>query len=151
MSFRIATANDLPSLVRMLADDAIGGAREAVSPEAMSRYRLAFEAIDRDPNHLLIVAVDADDAPIGVLQLSLIPCLTHQGSWRAQIEGVRVASTHRGSGIGRAMIGHAVDLARARGCAMVQLTTDKRREDAIRFYEGLGFNASHEGMKLSLR
>lgn len=150
MSFRIATADDLPALIRMLADDAIGGAREQVSPDALDRYRLAFEAIDRDPNHLLIVAVDGDDAPIGVLQLSLLPCLTHQGSWRAQIEGVRVESTRRGSGLGRAMIGHAIDIARTKGSTMVQLTTDKRRDGAIRFYTNLGFKASHEGMKLSL-
>jgi ribosomal protein S18 acetylase RimI-like enzyme len=86
-----------------------------------------------------------------LLQLSYLPCLTHRGGWRAQIEGVRVDSRRRGSGLGRMMIAHAVGLARSRNCAMVQLTTDKRRGDAIRFYESLGFKASHEGMKLSLR
>jgi ribosomal protein S18 acetylase RimI-like enzyme len=149
--FRIATVSDLLAIIRMLADDEIGGGREQVLPEAMERYRDAFDAIDRDPNHLLIVAVDTNDTPTGVLQLSFLPCLTHQGSWRAQIEGVRVDSTRRGSGLGRMMIAHAVELARSKGCAMVQLTTDKRRSGAIRFYEGLGFRASHEGMKLSLR
>ncbi len=151
MHFRTATERDLPALIRLLADDEIGGTREQAHAESYNDYRLAFEAIDRDPNHLLIVAVEADDAPIGLLQLSYLPSLTHRGSWRAQIEGVRVDSTRRGSGLGRLMIAHAVELARSRHCAMVQLTSDKRRGDAIRFYQGLGFKASHEGMKLSLR
>lgn len=144
---RRAVADDLPELVRLLAADQLGATRE--SAEDPAPYQRAFEAIDRDPAHLLLVADDAG-RPVGTLQLSFLPGLARRGALRAQIEAVRVAAGLRGSGVGAWMVGWAVDEARRRGCALVQLTTDKRRGDAHRFYERLGFVASHEGMKLTL-
>ena len=146
---RRAVAADLPAIVHLLADDPLGASREADVDPLPSSYVAAFEAIDRDPNQELVVAV-ADERVIGVLQLTFIPYLTYQGSWRALIEGVRVAADRRSAGIGRRMIEWCIDRARQRGCQMVQLTSNKSRRDAIRFYERLGFVASHEGMKLNL-
>lgn len=148
-TFRRARAEDLPSIVRMLADDPLGATRERVESPLPVEYREAFGAIERDPNQELIVA-EVDGRLAGVLQISFIPCLTHTGTSRALIEGVRVDASLRAAGVGRRMIGHAVERAKARGCGLVQLTSDKSRRDAIRFYESLGFVASHEGMKLRL-
>lgn len=144
--FRIARAEDLPALVDMLADDALGQQREAPARPLSPRYQEAFDAIAADANNALIVCVQQDQ-PIGMLQLTFIPYLTYVGGWRALVEGVRVAATHRGQGIGRRLVEHAIEQARERGCVLVQLTTDKTRPDALRFYESLGFVASHEGMK----
>jgi GNAT superfamily N-acetyltransferase len=147
--FRTASRDDVPAIIRMLADDALGATREAnVSPLSESYYA-AFEAIDRDPNNELVVAVRGDRV-VGVLQLTFIPCMTYRGSWRALIEGVRVDAEVRSGGIGRELFAWAIDRARQRDCHLVQLTSDKQRGDAIRFYESLGFVASHEGMKLHL-
>lgn len=146
---RRATRSDLPAIVHLLADDPLGATREADVDPLPASYGAAFEAIDRDPNQELVVAV-ADERIVGVLQLTVIPSLTHQGSWRAQIEGVRVASNQRSAGVGTRMIEWCVERARQRGCTIVQLTSNKSRHDAIRFYERLGFVASHEGMKLRL-
>ena len=146
---RRAMGDDLPAIVHLLADDPLGATREADVVPLPSSYHAAFEAIDRDPNQELVVAV-ADQRVIGVLQLTFIPYLTYQGSWRALIEGVRVASDRRSGGIGRQLIEWCIARARARGCRMVQLTSEKSRHDAIRFYERLGFVASHEGLKLHL-
>jgi ribosomal protein S18 acetylase RimI-like enzyme len=153
LTFRRATRDDLPDIVAMLADDPLGALREANTSPLPRCYHDAFEAIDRDPNIELVVAqASGGGAPgvLGVLQLSFIPNLSHRGGWRALIEGVRVAAAHRSSGVGRQMLQWAVERARQRGCLMVQLTSDKSRIDAIRFYEGLGFVASHEAMKLHL-
>ena len=144
--FRRAVAADLPAVVALLADDAIGAEREAAGDP---RYEAAFAAVERDPNQLLAVA-ERDGQVIGVLQLSFIPGLTRRGLWRGQIEGVRVASDERGGGVGRAMLRWAIDECRKRGCGLVQLTSDKRRADAHRFYRSLGFEATHEGYKLEL-
>ncbi len=149
VTFRAARHDDLPTLVRMLADDPLGAQREVFSTPLASGYEEAFAAIEADSNNELMVAV-LDGAPMAMLQLTFIPCLTHQGRWRALIEGVRVASGARSQGIGRAMIECAIERARDRDCVMVQLTTDRAREDALRFYERLGFVASHHGMKLHL-
>ena len=149
LAFRKATRADVPGIVRLLADDEIGAQREAVTDPLPESYLTAFDAIDRDPNNELIVA-ERDGVLVGVLQLTFIPYLTYRGSWRALIEGVRVASSARSGGIGRQLIEYAIARARARGCFIVQLTSDKRRADAIRFYEKLGFVASHEGFKLRL-
>jgi GNAT superfamily N-acetyltransferase len=147
--FRRARSEDLPLIVRMLADDPLGAKREAdVSPLPES-YRLAFDAIDRDPNNELVVA-EIDGRVIGVLQMTFIPYITYQGSWRALIEGVRIASEVRSGGVGRRMFEWAIERARQRKCRLVQLTSDKARPDAIRFYQNLGFIASHEGLKLHL-
>jgi GNAT superfamily N-acetyltransferase len=149
MQMRRARAEDLPSIVALLADDPLGREREYAGPVLDPRYTAAFDAIERDPNQFLAVAED-DGIVIGVLQLSFIPGLTRGGMWRGQIEGVRVASTTRGGGIGRRMLEWAIAQCREHGCGLVQLTSDKQRPDAHRFYEGLGFQASHEGYKLAL-
>lgn len=152
--FRIATRDDLPDIVRMLADDPLGARREDYRTPLPESYGRAFAAIDVDPNNEIIVAElegeETGRTVVGVLQLTFIPNLTYRGSWRAMIEGVRVDSAARSAGIGRKMIHWAVERARARGCRLVQLTSDKSRPEAIRFYESLGFVASHEGFKLRL-
>ena len=149
VELRRAVAGDLPALVALLADAPLGGTREAHAGDDLAPYRRAFARIDADPAHLLVVAVDGDDV-VGTVQLSFLPGLARRGALRAQFEAVRVRSDHRGRGLGEAMIGWAIEEARRRGCALVQLTTDKARADAHRFYERLGFVASHEGLKLPL-
>lgn len=145
---RSAIAADLPAILALLADDALGRGREAPAAERAA-YERAFAAIEDDPNNLLVVMEDAGDI-IGCFQLTLIPGLSRKGAWRGQIESVRVAAHRRGQGLGEKMMHWAIAECRRRGCALVQLTTDKRRPDAHRFYERLGFVASHEGMKLQL-
>jgi GNAT superfamily N-acetyltransferase len=147
--FRPARRADVPAIVALLADDPIGAGRETVTEEVDAAYWRAFDAIDADPRNTLVVA-DLDGTVVATMQLTFVPSLTRRGGERAEIEGVRVAASQRGAGLGRRMIAWAVDEARARGCALVQLTTDKRRADAHRFYESLGFTATHEGMKLIL-
>lgn len=146
---RRALRADLDAIVRLLADDALGARREEYAVPLPDSYHAAFEAIDRDPNNELVV-VELSGNVVGVLQLTYIPNITYRGSWRALIEGVRVDSALRSSGIGRKLFAWAIDRARCRGCHMVQLTSDKTRPEAIRFYEALGFVASHEGLKLHL-
>lgn len=146
---RRAHTNDLDAIVRLLANDPLGQHRERYDKPLPDAYRQAFEAIDMDTNQLLVVACIGDDV-VGVLQLTFLPNMTYQGAWRAQIEGVRIAEHLRSQGIGRLMFAWAIDRARERRCHLVQLATDKTRPDARRFYETLGFVASHEGMKLTL-
>ena len=150
VSFRRARRAELPAIVRMLADDPLGARRERSATPLPAAYSAAFAAIARDRNNELVVAVAAD-VVIGVLQLTFIPSLTYQGGWRALIEGVRIDSRFRSGGLGRRLFEWAIGRAVERGCHLVQLTSDKARPDAIRFYESLGFVASHEGMKLPLR
>ena len=147
--FRRATVADLATIVGLLADDELGRQREDTSTPINARYTEAFAAIDRDPNQLLAV-VERDADVIGCLQLTFIPGLSRRGMWRGQIESVRISSAERSGGIGRTMFEWAIAECRRRRCELVQLTTDKRRPDALRFYESLGFAASHEGMKLPL-
>lgn len=147
--FRPAAAADLPVLVRMLAEDPLGATRESAEEPLDERYGAAFAAIEADPNNELLLA-EVDGAVAGMLQLTWLPSITYRGSWRAQIEGVRVSAAVRGQGVGAALVGEAIARARARGCRLVQLTTDSRRPDALRFYERLGFRATHAGMKLDL-
>ncbi len=149
MNFRKATQQDLSSLVNMLAYDQLGAQREDTSSPINQAYVQAFKSIDQDPNNELIVAENKSQI-IGLLQLTFIPYLTHQGSWRCLIEGVRIHSNYRGQGIGKGLFKWAMNRAQEKGCHMVQLTSDKQRPDAIRFYENLGFIASHEGLKLKL-
>jgi GNAT superfamily N-acetyltransferase len=149
MLLRAATVDDLPAIVALLMDDELGKLREDLGTPVNPRYVEAFAAIAHDPNQLLAVA-DQDGLVVGCLQLTFIPGLSRLGMWRGQVEAVRVAATQRGSGVGRAMMLWAIEQCRARGCGLVQLTTDKRRADAHRFYARLGFEASHEGMKLTL-
>lgn len=150
LTYRKALFADLPAIVRLLADDELGKTREDSSEPLNALYVAAFEAIERDRNQLLAV-VERGGAVIGCLQITFLPGLSHRGMWRGQIEGVRVGSGERGGGVGRAMLKWAIEECRRRGCGAVQLTTDKKRTDAHRFYESLGFKATHEGMKLSLR
>ncbi len=147
--FRRATAADLPAIIALLADDVLGQAREDASDPPNAAYVDAFAAIERDPNQALAVA-DQDGRVVGCLQLSFIPGLSRLGLWRGQIESVRIAADQRGSGLGRRMFEWAIAECRARGCGLVQLTTDASRPDAHRFYESLGFVASHVGMKRAL-
>ncbi|MEO3828274.1 GNAT family N-acetyltransferase [Actinomadura sp. B10D3] len=149
MTFREATVDDLPQIVRLLADDPLGATRETPGEEIPEAYFSAFAAIDKDPNNTVVVAVAAGRVA-GTLQLTFIPGLTYTGGERAQIEGVRVAAEYRGAGLGQQMINWAIDRARARGCRVVQLTTDRQRPDAIRFYQKIGFRPSHMGMKYHL-
>jgi GNAT superfamily N-acetyltransferase len=147
VEFRAATRADLDAVVALLADDVLGKARDAGSVD--ERYERAFAAIDADPRNELIVGDDGGEV-VACLQLTFIPGLGRHGAERCQVEAVRVRSDRRGDGVGGRLMAWVVDRARERGCAMVQLTTDKSRADAHRFYERLGFVASHEGMKLAL-
>ncbi|MGM9471964.1 GNAT family N-acetyltransferase [Pseudarthrobacter sp. YS3] len=150
---RRALRTDLPVIVQLLADDSMGAAREHAGD--MVPYERAFAAIDADPSHLLVVGelvpAGAVAGPVvATFQLSFLPGMSRQGSWRSQIEGVRVAGSLRGKGIGNLMVQWAIGESRRRGCTLMQLTTHKARTAAHRFYERLGFDASHEGMKLTL-
>ncbi|MEU9920688.1 GNAT family N-acetyltransferase [Streptomyces griseoluteus] len=147
LSIRPATPDDIPAIVAMLADDPLGARRE--SPDDLTPYLAAFERLDTDPNQHLVVAV-RDGRVIGTLQLTIIPGLSRRGATRSLIEAVRIHADERGSGLGSELIQWAVDTSRRLGCHLVQLTSDKTRADAHRFYERLGFTASHEGFKLSL-
>lgn len=147
LTFRRATRDDVPAVIALLADDEIGAARE--TPDDREPYDASFTAIDADPNQLLVVG-QRDGRIIATMQLTFIPGLSRRGTWRAQIEGVRVSTATRGDGVGEQLMRWAVDRARERGCALVQLTSDARRTEAHRFYERLGFVASHTGFKLDL-
>lgn len=149
ISFRKACADDVAAIVSLLADDMLGQQREDASTPTNPSYLKAFTAIDQDPNQLLVVA-ELDGMIAGCLQLTFVPGLSRLGAWRGQIESVRVSSSHRGIGLGQALLEWAIERCRARGCRLVQLTTDKNRPDARRFYENLGFAASHDGMKLTI-
>lgn len=149
LRFRTATAADLPAIVRLLADDALGATREVVADPLPADYGDAFAEIAASPDNEVIVAERGGEV-VACLQLTIIPGLARRGARRAQIEAVRVRSDCRGGKVGERLIGHAVERARARGARLVQLTTDRARADAHRFYERLGFVASHVGMKLSL-
>ena len=147
--FRKANKSDLLDIINLLGDDPIGQSREIVSDHVDDRYSSAFEAIERDPNQLMAVAMDGERV-VGCMQLTFVPGLSRTGMWRGQIESVRIAPSHRGSGFGKRFFEWAFDRFRERGCGLVQLTSDKARPDAICFYEKLGFKNSHEGMKLSI-
>ncbi|MFI6781053.1 GNAT family N-acetyltransferase [Micromonospora sp. NPDC050276] len=147
VTYREAVRADLPAVIALLADDVLGKARDFT--EVDDAYEKAFADITADPRNQLIVA-EQDGELVGCLQITYIPGLGRHGSERSLIESVRVRSDRRGQGLGRDLMTWAIDQARERGCALVQLTTDKTRADAHRFYLGLGFVASHEGMKLAL-
>ncbi len=149
MILRRATAADLPAIVCLLHDDPNGRLREDAGEPLDPGYLAAFDAIDADPDELLVVA-EQDAAVIGTMQLSFLPGIAFRGSWRLQIESVRIAAALRGEGLGAAMIGWAIERARERNCGMVQLTSQLNRPQAHRFYERLGFERSHAGFKLKL-
>ncbi len=146
---RRATRADVPAIVRMLADDYLGQGREILSDPLPQSYYQAFEAIHSDPQQFLAV-LERDSQIVGTLQLTFIPGLSNQGATRAQVEAVRVDSRFRGQKLGEAMMHWAIERAREAGCKTLQLTTDKSRKDAQRFYNRLGFYSTHEGMKLKL-
>ncbi|MFF8957676.1 GNAT family N-acetyltransferase [Streptomyces sp. NPDC014894] len=147
LEIRPAAADDIPAIVAMLADDPLGAERE--SPGDLTPYSAAFERLAGDPHQLLTVAVRGSRV-VGTLQLTLVPGLSRRGATRSLIEGVRVHSDERGSGLGTLLIEWAVEESRRRNCQLVQLTSDASRVDAHRFYERLGFEASHIGFKLPL-
>lgn len=146
VTFRHATRADVPAIVRMLADDPLGTQREAYQDPLPQSYYAAFATIDGDANQQLIVACLAEKV-IGTLQLTFIPGLSYQGSWRALIESVRIDAPYRNRGFGQQLVTYALEQAQTKGCYLAQLATNKQRADARRFYEHLGFEASHEGMK----
>jgi GNAT superfamily N-acetyltransferase len=147
--FRRATEADVPDIVRMLADDMLGSSREALGAESLPRYLSAFRAIDADTNQFLLV-VDDGTGIVGTLQLTFIAGLSRGGLKRGLVEAVRVAGDRRGEKIGEAMLAWAVEKCRQERCGVVQLTTDKSRTDAHRFYDRLGFEPSHIGYKMKL-
>ncbi|PNG23863.1 GNAT family N-acetyltransferase [Streptomyces cahuitamycinicus] len=147
LEIRAAIADDVPAIVAMLADDPLGAQRE--SPDDLAPYLAALERLSADPNQRLVVAV-RQSRVVGTLQLTIIPGLSRRGATRSTIEGVRIHADERGSGLGRQLIEWAVNASRDEGCQLVQLTSDRTRTDAHRFYERLGFTASHRGFKLQL-
>jgi GNAT superfamily N-acetyltransferase len=147
---RRAEARDVPAIVGLLAADQLGASRDGVrTAEDLAAYERAFRAIDGDPAQLLVVAEDGGDI-VATFQLSFLPGLARRGALRAQIEAVRVREDYRGRRLGEALMTWAIGEARRRDCAIVQLTSDKTRHAAHRFYARLGFAATHEGMKLRL-
>jgi ribosomal protein S18 acetylase RimI-like enzyme len=149
MIIRRATEHDLPAVVRLLADDPLGATRERFAEPLPDAYRAAFAAMEAQAGNELLVAITAEEV-VGCLQLTVIPGISRLGAARAQIEGVRVATAHRGSGIGEALVQYAITRATQAGCSLMQLTTDATRADAKRFYERLGFEPTHVGLKLRL-
>ncbi|GAB2929304.1 GNAT family N-acetyltransferase [Streptomyces sundarbansensis] len=147
LDIRPATPDDLPAVVAMLADDPLGAQRE--SPGDLAPYQKALQRLADDPNQHVVVAVRRDRV-VGTLQLTIVPGLSRRGSTRSIIEGVRIHGDERGSGLGTQLIQWALDESRRQNCQLVQLTSDATREDAHRFYERLGFTASHVGFKLAL-
>lgn len=146
---RKATINDLPCIVQLLAEDELGQTRETPTTDINTSYRTAFEKINIDPNQYLMV-ICTDEKVIGTCHLTLMPSLTYQGSMRMQIEAVRIAKDYRGQKMGEWMMQQAFDYAKQHDVKMIQLTTNKLRSRAKQFYEHLGFQASHEGMKYFL-
>jgi len=149
VTIRRAESGDLGAIVDLLADDPLGAGRETAARALDRAYAEAFQAVDADPNQLLVVVERAGHI-VGCLHLSFVPGLTRRGMWRGQIKGVRVATDERNSGLGRRLFEWAIQRCRESGYGLVQLTTDKTRPDAHRFYESFGFTASREGMKLAL-
>ncbi|MDC8006076.1 GNAT family N-acetyltransferase [Aureisphaera galaxeae] len=148
MNFRKATQEDVPFIVAMLADDELGKTRENYRNPLPASYIEAFQAIDSDKNQELMVVENEASEIIGTLQLSFIQYLTYRGGIRAQIEAVRIRKDQRGLGIGKKMFLWAIERAKERNAHVLQLTTDKRRPKAIQFYKDLGFEPTHEGMKM---
>lgn len=147
MTIRRATAEDLLDIVKMLADDPLGRTRETFSDSLPPNYLTAFERIDNDPNQELMVA-EKDHEIVGTFQLSFIPSLTYQGGMRSQLEAVHIRRDLRGQGLGQKMVEWAISRAEEKQAGLMQLTTDKLRQEALKFYLNLGFKASHEGLKM---
>lgn len=150
MNFRKATKSDVPSIVELLANDELGKIRENYKDPLPQKYLRAFNAIDSDPNQELMVIENKHRNIVGTFQMSFIPYLTYRGGLRAQIEAVRIRQEYRGQGMGKAMLLWAIKRAQERKAHVLQLTTDKQRPEAMKFYESLGFKPTHEGMKMHL-
>ncbi|MFT4680540.1 MAG: GNAT superfamily N-acetyltransferase [Flavobacteriales bacterium] len=150
MIFRKATSEDLPAIVEMLADDILGSTREQFEDPLPVFYQKAFDRLSQNDDQELIVVEDENNEVIGTLHLTFLTYLTYRGGTRAQIEAVRIHRDHRGKGIGEKLFRWAIDRSKERGAHLLQLTTDKERPNTIKFYERLGFKASHIGMKLHL-
>lgn len=149
LTFRLAKIEDLPEIISMLADDVYGAQRENITEKVSDKYLEAFRKIQDDPNQELTIA-EIDGNKVATFQLTFIQYLNFEGTLRAQIEAVRTRSDYRGQGIGTKVLTYAINRAKEKGCSLVQLTSDKRRTEALKFYEKLGFKASHEGFKLKL-
>lgn len=149
LTFRLATIEDLPEIISMLVDDVYGAQRESVTEKISDKYLSAFKKIQEDPNQELTVA-EINGNKVATFQLTFIQYLNFEGALRAQVEAVRTHSDYRGQGIGTKVLNYAINRAREKDCQLIQLTSDKRRTEAIKFYEKLGFKASHEGFKLKL-
>ena len=149
LTFRLATADDLPDIVRMLSDDTLGATREKFERTLSDKYLTTFKKIANDTNQELTI-VEMNGEKVATFQLTFIQYLTHQGGLRAQVEAVRTNSKHRGQGIGTKVFEYIINRAKERGCNLLQLTSDKKRTEAIKFYETIGFISTHEGMKLKL-
>lgn len=150
LKFRQATREDLPEIVRMLADDFLGAQRERYENPLPKIYIKAFEEIEADKNNELIVAETGGEI-VGALQITFTPSISFQGGKRATIESVRVDEKYRGCGIGKELMLWAIERAKREDCHILQLTTNSERADAHRFYENLGFKGTHLGMKLYLK
>lgn len=150
LHYRDAGLDDLDFLVELMDRDPVAAARDLAHRDDRQQQTEAMKAIAFDPNHRLLI-VELDQVPVGSFQLSFIPGVSRQGAWRGQIESVRVVPERQGQGIGSAMMQWAVAECRRRGCGLVQLTSDRNRPDAHRFYERLGFRPTHSGFKLKLR
>lgn len=149
IKIRRAVIDDLFSIIKLLADDELGNKREIYNNSLPNEYYVAFANIDKDSNNYLVVAT-YENIVIGTLQLTIIQHLTHTGSKRGHIEGVRIDSAYRSRGFGRLLIQWAINKSRELNCHMMQLTTNKQRTSALNFYEKIGFIASHEGLKFYL-
>lgn len=147
--FRLAEQNDLVDIVKMLSDDKLGATREKFEPNLSNNYLNAFERITNDPYKELTI-VEFNGEKVGTFHLTFIQYLTHEGGLRAQVEAVRINSKHRGKGIGKKVFEYIIERAKIKGCNIIQLTTDKKRPEAINFYETIGFVSTHEGMKLKI-
>lgn len=143
-----ALESDVQAIVDLLAADPLGSQREGLAPDLYQKYQSAFKRIDRDPNQELWTVKTEENEVIGSFQLSFLQYLTYQGGLRAQIEGVRIKENVRGQGLGQEMFEWAIARSKEKGAHLLQLTTDKKRPEALKFYQKLGFVASHEGMKL---
>ncbi len=146
---RRAVRTDVAAIIAIFAEDAVGGHGDRLTPQSLPIYLAAFDAIDTSPSDRLFVA-ELDGAVVGTYQFTLCRTLVHQGRLRAMVEAVHVAGARRGQGIGAAMMRHAQSIAREAGAGVLELTSNKQRHDAHRFYERLGFRRSHDGFKLAL-
>ena len=150
LKFRLATQDDLHDIIRMLADDVLGAKRENIQSVLSEKILHAFKRIDNDPNQELTI-VELNGEKVATFHLTFIQYLNHSGGLRAQVEAVRTDSKYRGRGIGTQVFQYIINRAKEQDCDLVQLTTDKKRSDAIRFYKSIGFSPTHEGMKLKLK